>query len=297
MQFLSKHTWIIVLTAVMVSFLVPSIGKGIQPFVSYLLMILMFMSLLTISVRDVVKELKHVREIVSMLAIIHLLGPALVLIFFSRIFPPEIVMGLFLVSTIPSGVSVVFLSKLFGGDPSKALPITAISNLASPLIVPAVLLLFTSEKLFIPVDNMVISMAKLVILPYIVAMIIRRTPIYSLGKRVATPFSQILLFILIIGIVSPLVAIIIQNIGMVIALSIASIMFVLVSFWISVHVGKTLKDRVTFGITGSFKNFTLATVIALTVFSPYAALPAVVFSLVNNLMLIPLELILQRYHR
>lgn len=297
MKFLSEHTWIIVLSAVILSFVFPSIGQLLKPFVPYLLMILMFLSLLTIKMRDVIKELKNIHEVILMLAIIHLLGPALVLAFFSRIFPPEIVMGLFLVSTIPSGVSVVFLSKLFGGDPSKALPITAISNLASPVIVPFVLLLFTSEKLEVPIDQMITTLAKLVIIPYIAAMIVRRTPLFSWGKRVSTPGSQFLLFILIIGIVSPLVSTIVTNLGMVIALSLVSIMFVLISFWVSVRVGKSLKDRVTFGITGSFKNFTLATVIALTVLSPYAALPAVVFSLVNNLMLIPLELFLQRYRR
>lgn len=288
MSYLQHHTWLIILISIIISFLIPSIGIILAPLVQYMLMILMFFSLLSIKTRDVLSQLKHIKEIIIILLIIHGAGIGITYLIKSFV-TYETYLGLLLISVTPTGISAVFLSKLYGGNLTKALPIVVISNLVSPFIVPYILINVINMPISFPVTGMIITMTKLIIIPYIAAMIVRRTPwIHQLRKQ-SVVFSQVLLFLLILGVVSPFRFLLITNLKEVMLLVIFTVFFTVVSFVLSFLVGQTRKDKIAFGITGSFKNFTLAIVTALSVFSPQVALPAIVYAVVNNMMLIPLE--------
>ncbi len=293
MRFLHKHTWILIISAIGLSFLYPVPGLLLSPFVSYLLMVLMFFSLLKIRMRDVVKQLKHTREIILLLLVIHIVGP--VLVFFLKPFlQTELFLGLLLISAMPSGISVVFLSELFGGTPGKALPVTAISHFITPIAVPFIVFFIAGTEIEISSKQMTITLLKLIVIPYVCAFIARRSIIYNRLTHYSLVTSQVLLFTLLLGLISPLVSLIYKHSSQLPVLIIISIVMTLSFFVVSYRIGRTRKDRITFGITGSFKNFTLATVVAVSLFSPLAALPVIIYALINNVLLVPLEFFVKR---
>lgn len=296
MHFLQKHTWVLIVLALALSFLYPDPGLFLAPFVSYLLMLLMFLSLLKIRIRDVVMQLQHGKEILILLLIIHVGTPFCVFLL-EPFLQLELYLGLLLISAMPSGISVVFLSKLFGGIPEKALPITAISHIITPVTVPLIVLLFAGREIEISAWHMTLTLIKLIGIPYLAAWIVRRSVFIEPLNKYSMVSSQILLFVLLIGLISPLVPLIIDNTHLLPMIIVVSIIMTACFFWGSYRIGKTRKDHITFGITGSFKNFTLATVVAVSLFTPLASLPVIVYAVTNNLLLVPLEIILRKYNK
>ena len=140
-----KDAWLVILIAITLSFIFPAIGFALAPWTSWLLMALMFFSVLKIDFGVVLKQLKHYKKILKILLVIHLLGPVLVFLF-KPLLTPDQFLGFTLAAAISSGLSIVFLSDLYGGKPSQALAITTISNVLSPLTVPAIVFVFAQTQ-------------------------------------------------------------------------------------------------------------------------------------------------------
>lgn len=290
---MKKYTWLIILIAILISFIFPAAGLVFKPYLGYLLMLIMFFSYLNVDLKKILICLKDSRNEFASLGIIHLVSPLLVLLtkpFLSE----EIFLGLILVATISSGMSVVFLSHLYGGKPSQALVITTLSNLFSPITIPFLVLLFTRTTIEIDILAMSLTMLKLVIIPFVIALIIRKTRINQPLKSHGDHLSIIILFFLILGIVSPLRTIIFDNINLSLFLAGITSILVIINFSLGYFLGKNKPEKITFGISSSFKNFTLATVTALSLFNPIVALPAIIYTVVNNILLIPIQLIFAR---
>ena len=72
---------------------------------------------------------------------------------------------------------------------------------------------------------------------------------------------------------------------------------ILITLLIGLLLGHGHKEQRTFGILASYKNTSIPTILALTLFSPVVALPSLILTLVNNLFEIPALLWLERSHR
>ena len=186
-------------------------------------------------------------------------------------------------------MSVVFLSELYGGISSTSLVITSMSNIISPVIVPALILFFTGTEINLDYLAITLTLIKLVIIPIFFAQIIRKTSIYYTLNKNKTNISIIILFVLIIGVIAPVREIILNNIALTFKLGLFVAILSVINFTLGYFIGKNKKENLSFAISTSYKNFTLATVVALTHFEPIVALPAVVYTVVNNLLLIPLQ--------
>jgi BASS family bile acid:Na+ symporter len=283
----------IILLSVILGLLFPSPGLFFTPYLQYLLMALMFISVVEVKWKDILKNLKDFKHIILVLLIIHGLTGVLAL-FFKGILTPELYLGLVLIAVAPSGLSAVFLSHLCKGKPSEALTLTSISNLLSPISMPLLVLLFAKTRIEVSVVGMFWTVFKLIVIPFLVAQLIKYLP----GRKEIISFSQNisipLLVIIIWGITAPTRAQLITAPQQVMILfGICSLMILSDFFagWIS---GKKHKDRVTFAITSSYKNFTLATVVALSLFDPIVALPAVIYTIANNVWLAPMHWFFER---
>lgn len=286
-HFLTHQTALLIVITLLVSFSFPVLGEFFKPVITYFLMAVMFFSLLTINIRTIIKDAGHWRINAAVFCIVFFVSPTLSLIL-KPFLSGELFLGLIIATAMTSGLVVVFLSKLFGGDPAKALVITAPANLLSPIIVPLLVLLFVGEEVTIDPVSMMLTMVKIVIVPFILALLVRRTRIVGPLDRIGQPLSVVLLLCIILGIVSPVRDDILADPMAAINLGLFAALLVMVNFFLGFALGRTREERITYGITASYKNFTLATVVALTLFSPVVALPAILYALINNLLLIPL---------
>ena len=99
------------------------------------------------------------------------------------------------------------------------------------------------------------------------------------------------LFMIILGVIASVHQIIISNWGTALWLFVLVFGLVIINFTLGYLFGRGYEEKITYALCSSYKNFTVPVVLALTLFSPLVALPATMYGLVNNLMLVPLQLI------
>jgi BASS family bile acid:Na+ symporter len=288
-----EYTWAIILIAIGLSLAFPTPGLMIKPYLLYLLMGLMVMGTLQVHPADILQNFKSPKNIILSLGIIHLIAPFIVILCRS-FFSDEIFLGLIIASVVPSGLAVVFLSHHFGGIASKALVITTISNVISPILVP--LLVYVSAKTSIRVDyiSMTYIMLKLVVIPLVLVWIINRTPLKKPLNENSTYISLALLFIITLGLIAPAQEIFFADLAFTAGLVLFIAIIILINFSLGYVLGNTKAEKITYGITSAYKNFSLAAVLALTLFDVGVAFPALMFALTNNALIAPMQWFLKQ---
>lgn len=293
MNLIRKNTWFVVLLAITVGFIFPKTGLQLKPFLNYFLMALMFLSCLDINLKDISESFVEYKKQILVLLIVHLASPLLVL-FLKDYLSPEIFLGLILASTVSAGRSAVFLSNIYGGEPSKALVVTSISNIISPIVVPLVVWGLAHTAIRMNPMEMGGTILKLVIVPIVFAIIFRY---FGLAKHLiksSPSVSVLILFLIIWGIISPIKHIILGDLNQSFGLFFIVILLILIDFGLGFMIGSKKSEKITWAISSSYKNYTLATLIAMSLFSPIVALPAIIYTICNNLLLIPLQLIVSK---
>lgn len=287
-----KYMWVLVLSAVVIGFAFPEPGFMLEPYLGYLLMCLMFFGCLDVSIPQILNHMKDYRKKIAVLLVIHLSGPVLVL-FLRPFLPAEIYLGLVLASVVSSGMSVVFLSQLYGGIPSRSLIITSVSNIFSPVTVPILVFLFAGTSVAVDYVSMGVTMLKLVVVPVVLVLLVQRTRFYQRLKDNGTYFSIGALFLIILGIIAPVRAAILADVSMSLVIGGLISLLVAVNFLLGYAVGSGRQEKITYAVSASYKNHTLSTVIALSLFGPTVALPSVMYSVINNLFLIPIQFVFE----
>lgn len=294
MDWLAKNTWLVILIAIAMSFLVPSIGIILKPYINYFLMVLMFLSCLDIDLKEFWLALKDFKIQVIVLGIIHLVSPILILILFKWFLSEEIFLGLILASVIPAGRAAVFLVKIYGGKPVTALVISSISNALSPITVPFLVWLFAKTSIEINPLEIGMTILWMVAIPIVAAIIFRIAGGAKYLVNKSAGLSVIFLFMIILGIISPIREIILDNWTKSVGLILIVLFLIGVDFWLGYKLGKTKEDKITLAVTSSYKNYTLGTLVALTLFNPVVALPSIIYTISNNLLLIPIQIITKK---
>lgn len=287
---IKNHTWLIVLIAITFSFIFPQFGNYIKPLLNPFLMAMMFLSCLDLNPAQIFSSLKDIPQIILMLLIVHLISPVLIFLF-KGYFTDSIFLGLIIAGTIPAGRSSVFLSNIYGGTPIKALVSTSISALFSPITVPIFVWLFAKTSIKIDPLQMSSTIIYLVAIPLLIALFIGKTKTGQKINHYSTSLSTILLFLIIIGIISPLKHIVFQNLGLTLTLGLIITSLIIINFFLGYLLGQNRPDKITYAISSSYKNYTLGTILSLTVFTPTVALPSIIYAIVSNLLLIPLQLL------
>lgn len=289
---MKQNTWLIITIGIIFSFIYPPFGISLKPFLNYLLMVLMFLSCLDINFKEVISDFFNFKEETLILAITHLVSPFIVL-FLKPFFSEEIFLGLIIVTTIPAARSSVFLSSIYGGDTSKALAISTVSNALSPAIVPFLVWIFAKTNIQVDYQEMGYTILLLTIIPIGLAVILRRFKMFQPLKKYNTNISIFILLFLIIGIISPIVQIIIDHPLLSLCLGILTVILNIINFNLGFFVGKNNPDKIAFAITSTYKNTTLANILALSFSNPLIALPSVIYTVINN-FIIPIQVILKK---
>lgn len=279
----------LILVGIVISLIFPQFGLNFQEYIVPLMMLLMFLSFLNIDYHSMAERMHHFKKPSITLLVIHLLSPLLVLLL-KPLFIEEIFLGLIIVSSVSSGLSVVFLSSLFKGNSSIALLITFFSNVLAPVILPIVIYLFTKKVVDIDYISISLTIVKLVIIPLLLAMTIHKFNFIKPISKHSVQLSSIVLFFVILGIISPVQDIIFSNPELSIKLFIIVVLLTGINFLVGYFLGNTKEEKITYAITSNYKNYALASIIALSNFEPIVAYPAAMYALVNNLFLIPLQL-------
>jgi predicted Na+-dependent transporter len=152
---------IMVLSGIALGFSLPSIGMLWTHYVSYLLMVLMFSTILTIEPQDIVDCARKPSSLLYTLLMIFVLGPALALVGKS-LFSPAAFAGIVLALSAPSAVSAAFFVGIFKGDTAYSLVTTVSTNLLAILTIPTTTFLAVGTSISLDLSSMFLSLVQLI---------------------------------------------------------------------------------------------------------------------------------------
>ncbi len=285
---MQRYFWAAVLLAVFLGFIWPTPGFFIKPFLVYILMIIMTLSGLKINLADLKQAPKMWWQYLLVLCLIFVL-PSLFIFLFKRALDKEIYIGLILAAAAPAAVSVVAITQILGGESIKALVVTTLSHILSPLMIPLLVLVFARQTVAVDFWAMLIYIAKIVLIPLATAQIIRYFKWHEFFGRLSANTNTILLMLLIWGIIAPARDLVWQNKGQVVLAAGIVLLLLIVEIVLSVWLGRTKREDVTWVVVDIYKNFTISSLIALQMFGPLAVLGSVVFSILDNLIIVPVQ--------
>jgi bile acid:Na+ symporter, BASS family len=245
-------------------------------FVPVGLMLIMFSMGLTLALRDFALVAKGGPLVAAglggQLLLLPLLGLAIGWLF---ALPPELALGLFIISICPAGTTSNALTFIGGGNVALAVVLTALSSLVTIFTIPVLLSwalpFFLGEGGDVPtlsIPQTILQLLRVTVVPIAVGMLVHRfAPAFA--ARLARWLRPVALIVLV-GVISFAVAVsfdmVLRNlVGAGPALWTLNAIATVAGILIGRAVGATDKDAMTLGIEVGVQNATLAIFLTLTV--------------------------------
>jgi BASS family bile acid:Na+ symporter len=289
MKSLRNYLGFFIFGGILLGLLFPAPMLPFKNYLMYPLMLLVFLSALKINVKDL-RHAEHDFWRYFILAVIIFIIPSLSAFLLAKTFLPNIIfIGLMIVAAAPTAIGVVFLSDIMKGDAGKALIGTTFAHLLSPLLTPFAVWFLAHEIIHVPFVDMLVLIGKLIFIPVILAQIVRWIGWDKKILSFAGWLNEFLLFLLIWGTIAPAQKSVFANPKLFfIALGIFFVVLTIQAF-AGYFFGRDKKEKITWIIIGISKDFTLSSVLALTLFGAEALVAPAAFVILSNAILIPLE--------
>lgn len=197
-----------------------------------------------------------------------------------------LLVGLVLVGASPGGVASNVVCYLAKGDVALSISLTAVATLCAVILTPFFTWLYIGESIDVPVQKMMLSIVKIILLPVGIGLIVNH---YCKEKLVKfqSVFSQIasLAIILIIGIIVAKTSADLKTLGVSIVLIVVlhNLLGLLSGYFIPALLGYDEKTCKTIAIETGMQNSGLGVALANQFFSATAALPGAFFSVWHNI--------------
>ncbi|HEY9071759.1 MAG TPA: bile acid:sodium symporter family protein [Candidatus Ozemobacteraceae bacterium] len=175
----------------------PAVGlAGARTLVPYLFAFMTWYTSLRCSWREFIRLSTHPGPILLVLILLHgcvtLFGWGVGNLVYAD--HPELIAGFVLCGAIPIGVTSAIWTGIVGGDVALSLTAITVDTLLSPLIVPAVILLFLGRSVSLDVQGIVTDLLLMVVLPSVVGITLNDLSGGTLYQRVKPflgPFSTL----------------------------------------------------------------------------------------------------------
>lgn len=200
--------------------------------------------------------------------------------------------GWVVMAAVPSAIAVVPLTSIAKGNVRSALVSTALLYVLSLALVPGITLVFAGRVP--PLSDLALQTFLQIGLPLIVSRVLVRVPAVERVRPVGVNLSFFVLVTMVAGANAGAFA----DLGLVLSLSGAALLRTfgigLAVTAIAWRLGRPWEERVAWTMFASFKNLGLTALLALSLFGPRAAIPAIVNLLFEILWLSSLPLVLRR---
>ena len=282
-------TPLIIVLSIALGFSLPQVGVIWKPYLSLLLMFLMFFVALSIEPNEIARATRDYSVIMMGLFTAFVMLPVLALS--AKPFVSSIVYaGIILALCCPSAIVSAFWSKAFKGDIATALVMSITTNLLSIVTVPATLLIAIGAALHVDVASTMLNLAEIILVPLAASFLLRR--FIHLDWNRASLFSSkvelCILALLVWGSIAPGVEYVRNNLIEFVLLN-AFILGILAFAWTLTHFltrGFGHKRAVSLEIATTVKNAALSLVVGLTAFGPQVLPPLIANLIAQNLLVI-----------
>jgi BASS family bile acid:Na+ symporter len=200
--------------------------------------------------------------------------------------PPELLAGMVLLGASPGGTASNLITYLARGDVALSITLTTLSTLLAILATPFLTLIYAGHQIPVPAAAMLLSIAKIVLLPVAIGVAINAW----LGARLARvqalfPLISMLAVVVIITIVMALNRDQLVHIGPILLLAVVlhNGVGLLGGYACGRWLTRDERTARTLAIEVGMQNSGLAVALASQYFSAAAALPGALFSIWHNL--------------
>ncbi|EEW53153.1 bile acid:sodium symporter family protein [Limosilactobacillus antri] len=195
--------------------------------------------------------------------------------------------GVILVGACPSGTSSSVMAYLAGGDVALDVSIEALSTLLAPVMLPTILYLFAGQYVAVPTQSLFTSTLEIVVLPILLGVVVHT----FLGHRLA-PVLDFLPIVSQLAILAIIGAVVSANHANLFTAATAVVIPVVMLhnllgytlgylFSRLLHLHQPQQKALTFEV--GMQDSSLGATLALTYFSPTAAIASTLFSIWHNI--------------
>jgi bile acid:Na+ symporter, BASS family len=166
---------LVLFASMMAGILAPGFGALFQPFPPYLMMLLLFISLLPIRMEDIWEAVRTGWRGIFLLAAVKIvLLPVAVFYLFRWAFP-EYALGALLLTGISTGVVAPFISNLVGANSARVLVLVVVTSPLVPFTLPLLVKLLSEQAMALSLAAMIRMLALVIFVPVAAVELLRRT--------------------------------------------------------------------------------------------------------------------------
>ena len=165
---------IVIFSSMLAGILMPGPAAVFQPYPLYLMMVLLFLSFLSIELNDIWSTIRnHLGSVIWLCALKLILLPLGVYALFSALFPSYAAAAL-LLTAVSTGVVAPFISSLVGGLSPLVLVMVVVSSLIVPFTLPALVDILLGRSIEISLYGMMRMLCLTIFIPVLAVEILRR---------------------------------------------------------------------------------------------------------------------------
>lgn len=273
--------------ASVLAYLRPALLTPAEPAIVPLLGVVMFAMGITLTPASFAAVLRRPAAVGAGVALQFALMPLLAFAIGTLLsLPAALLVGLVLVGSCPGGTASNVICYLAGGDVALSVTLTAISTVLAVFATPLLTWLYVGQLVPVPVLDMLVSVLRIVILPVVAGVALRRL-LAPLARRLdaVLPAFAVAAIVVIIAIIVALNRDRLAELTAAAALAVAlhNLAGLAAGYGLARLLGFAVADRRTLAIEVGMQNSGLGVALAVQYFSAAAALPGALFSVWHNL--------------
>lgn len=203
---LTKYMAVIVILIAALALFVPKSCIWIQSsWVNYLLIIVMFVMGLNMNLEDIAVVFTKPRDLIIGCVVQYVAMPVLAFGLGKMFFlDEELLAGLIILGCCPGGTASNVMTYLSKGESAFSIGMTAVTNLLSPIVTPAIAYLFLRKTISVDVKSMILAIIFVVIVPLLLGMVINRilSRLTENVKYILPSVADIAIFLIVASTVS-----------------------------------------------------------------------------------------------
>ena len=270
------------------NYFAPQISAPLVQSTRYLLGIVLFGMGLTLTGKDFERIVKRPVPVILGTVAHYVIMPGLALLLCAVFnLKGATAAGVILVGSCPSGTSSSVMAYLAGGDVALDVSIEALSTLLAPVAMPTILYFFAGRYVHVPAQSLFLSTLEIVVLPIVLGVVV-----HTLLKDRIAPVLDFLPIVSQLAILLILGAVVSANHANIFTAATAVVIPVvmlhnLLGYTLGYLFSRVLRLRqpqrkaLTFEV--GMQDSSLGATLALTYFSPVAAIASTIFSIWHNI--------------
>ena len=294
MKKVSDFLWLWVIAVVPLALKFPYLFIPLKPLIKPMLSSVILAMGLTLKGKELISIFKKPKlltvGLISQYSVMPIVGFTISYLFLKEI-NPELVAGQVLTGSCPTGVVSNVYNFLTGANVPLSIALSGVNTLISPLLTPILTKVLVGKLVSVNALKLFLDMVLITLIPVLIGIGLNSLIPHKVERvKPYLPAYSTITVVLIVGFVVAAGSSKILSLPLkaFVLLFLSSLLHLLFGFWLGYLIprffGLEPKERVTISIETAMQNSGLATVLAVSQWGALSALPAVFYSVVQNLV-------------